>query len=147
MTDQSPMRAMFSTVLRQMTVLLAVLGVGSCLVGYLVADMPGLWGGLMGTGIVAFFTLTTAVVMLATADRPLYIASAALVGSWLGKVVIVFIVLLIVRDRDFYHPLVFFVTLTLAILGSMAIEMSAALKARIPHVDPTAPRDDEERAD
>lgn len=138
MTSPSPLRTMFRTVLRQMAVLLAVLGVGSCVVGYLVAGTPGLWGGVLGTALVAFFTLTTAVVMVATADRPLYVASAALVGSWLAKVVVVFVVLLIVRGRDFYDPVVFFVTLVLAILGSMAIEMSAALKARVPNVDPSA---------
>lgn len=135
MTD-SPLRAMFRTALRQMALLLAVLGVLSCVVGYLAAGPPGLWGGVLGTAIVAFFTLTTAVVMLVTADRPQHVASAAFVGSWLGKVVIVFVLLIIVRDRDFYDPLVFFITLTLAILGSLAIEMSAALKARVPYVDP-----------
>jgi len=134
---------MFRTVLRQMGVLLAVLGVGSCVVGYLAAGMPGLWGGVLGTGLAAFFLLTTAVVMLATADKPLHVASAALVGSWLAKVVVVFVVLLIVRDQDFYHPLVFFVTLALAILGSLAIEMSAALKARVPYVEPGSRGEDE----
>mgnify|MGYP001161902852 FL=1 len=135
MTD-SPLRDMFRTVLRRMALLLAALAVVGCVVGYLVAGMPGLWGGAMGTAIVAFFTLTTAVVMAVTADRPQYLASAALVASWLVKVVVVFVVLLLVRDLDFYDPLVFFVTLTLAILGSLAIEMSAALKARGPYVDP-----------
>ncbi len=142
-TPSSPLRTMFSTVLRRMAVLLAVLGVGGSIVGYLAVGTPGLWGALLGTGMVAFFALTTAVVMLVTADRPLHLASAALVGSWLVKVVVVFVVLLIVRDQDFYDPVVFFVTLTLAILGSVAIEMSAALKARVPHVDPSAGRDGE----
>ena len=126
MTSQSPLRAMFRTVMRQLAVLLAVLGVGGSVIGYLAVGTPGLWGALLGTALVAFFMLTTALVMLATADKPLHVASAA------------FIVLLLLRDRDFYHPLVFFVTLSLAILGSIAIEMSAALKARVPNVDPGA---------
>jgi len=140
-TAPSPLRAMFSVVLRRMAVLLAVLAVGGCLVGYLAAGTPGLWGGVLGTGLAAFFLLTTSVVMLATADKPLHVASAALVGSWLAKVVVVFVVLLIVRDLDFYDPLVFFVTLSLAILGSLAIEMSAAMRSRVPHVDPGARAD------
>jgi len=129
---------MFRTVMRQLAVLLAVLGVGGSVIGYLAVGTPGLWGALLGTALVAFFMLTTALVMLATADKPLHVASAAFIGSWLAKVVIVFVVLLLLRDRDFYHPLVFFVTLSLAILGSIAIEMSAALKARVPNVDPGA---------
>ncbi|MEE6280647.1 hypothetical protein [Georgenia sunbinii] len=140
MTIDSPLRAMFTTVLRHLVVLLVVLGVGGGLVGYLSAGMPGLWGGLMGTGIVAFFALTTTVVMRLTADRPLHVASAAFVGSWLLKIIIVFVVLVVVRDRDFYDPLVFFITLALAIMGSLAIEMSAALHARVPHVDPSQAR-------
>lgn len=140
MTTSTPLSDMFRTVLRRMVVLLLVLGILSCAIGYLTVGMPGLWGGLLGTGLVAFFTLTTAVIMLATADRPLHVASAALVASWLGKVVVVFVVLLIVRGRDFYDPVVFFVTLTASILGSVAIEMSAALKARVPNVDPGAGR-------
>lgn len=141
MTPSSPLRAMFTTVLRRLLVLTAVLGVGGAGVGYLAAGMPGLWGGLMGTGIVAFFMLTTAVVMRLTADRPLHVASAAFIGSWLLKIVIVFAVLVAVRDRDFYDPLVFFITFTLAILGSLMIEMSAGLQARVSYVDPSqAPR-------
>ncbi len=144
MTSPSPLRAMFSTVLRQMTLLLVALGVGSCVIGYLVAGSEGLWGGVLGTALVAFFMLTTAAVMLATADKPLHVASAAFIGSWLVKIIVVFVVLLVLQDRDFYHPLVFFLTLTVAILGSVAIEMSAALKARVPNVDPGLRREDEE---
>ncbi|WP_324649790.1 hypothetical protein [Georgenia sp. H159] len=142
MTTPNPLSDMFRTVLRRMTVLLAALAVGGCVVGYLAAGMPGLWGGALGAGIVAFFMLTTAAVMLATADKPLQTASASFVGSWLVKILVVFVVLVLVRDRDFYHPLVFFVTLTLGILGSVTIEMVGALKARVPYVDPGARRDD-----
>ncbi len=144
MTSPSPLRAMFRTVLRRLAVLLAVLGVGGFVVGYLTVGAPGVWGALLGTALVAFFMLTTAVVMLATADKPLHVASAAFIGSWLAKVVIVFVALIALQGRDFYHPLVFFATLTLAILGSVAIEMSAALRARVPNVDPGAPRADDD---
>lgn len=140
MNVDSPLRAMFTTVLRRLVVLVVVLGVGGGLVGYLSAGLPGLWGGLMGTGIVAFFMVTTAVVMRLTADRPLHIASAAFVGSWLLKIVIVFGVLVAVRDRDFYDPVVFFITLSLAIIGSLGIEMSAAMQARVPYADPDGGR-------
>ncbi len=134
-----PVRDMFATILRRMVVLLAVLGIGGGVVGYLAAGSEGLWGAVLGTGVVAFFMITTAAVMLATADRPMHVASAAFMGSWIAKVVVVFAALVALRDETFYSPLAFFVVLSLAIIGSVGIEMAGALAARVPYVQP-APR-------
>jgi hypothetical protein len=130
--------AVFRTIMRRLAVLVLVLAVGGAAVGAVVAGAPGVWGALMAAGIAALFTLGTAVVMLVTADRPLHVAVAAGVGAWLGKTVLVIVVLVLVRDRDFYSPGVFFVVLVLALLGSLAIEMTALLRARVPNVEPRA---------
>jgi len=139
MTTTSPVRAMFATILRQMLILLAVLAVGGSAVGYLIAGSSGLWGALLGAGVVAFFMLTTAAVMLATAERPMHIASAAFMGSWVAKVAVIFVALLVLREETFYSPGVFFVVLSLAIIGSVAIEIRGALQARVPYVQPQPP--------
>src|SRR5690625_5204164 len=138
MTSPSPLRAMFRTVLRRLAVLLAVPGVGGFVVGYLTVGAAGVWGALLGTPLVALFMLTTAAVMVATAGKPPHGASAAFIGRWLAKVVIVVVALIALPGRDFSDPLLFFATLTLAIPGSVAIEMSAALRARVTNVDPGA---------
>lgn len=143
-------RGMFRRILGQLLVLLVALAVGGALVGWLVAGTAGVWGALLAAGVVALFTLGTVLVMLLTADKPLYVASAAGVGGWIGKMVILFVVLLLVRDRDFYAPGVFFVVLVLGILGSVAIELVAYLRNRVPIIDAAAParssRDDGGRA-
>ncbi|MFC4555973.1 hypothetical protein [Georgenia faecalis] len=131
-------RAMFRTILRRLTALVVVLAVGGALIGGVLTGMPGVWGALMAAGIAALFTLGTALTMLLTADKPIYVASGAGVGAWLVKTVVVIIVLVLVRDRDFYSPGVFFCVLVVALLGSLAIEFSAMLKARIPNVEPGA---------
>ncbi|MEE6273379.1 hypothetical protein [Georgenia wangjunii] len=131
-------RAMFRTILRRLTVLVAVLAVGGAAVGAAVAGTPGVWGALMAAGIAALFVLGTAATMLLTADKPVHVASAAGVGGWLVKTLVVFGVLLLVRDRDFYSPGVFFAVLVLALLGSLAIEFGAMLRARVPYVEPNA---------
>ncbi|MPV38123.1 hypothetical protein [Georgenia subflava] len=130
-------RNMYEVILRQLIVLVAVLAAGGSVVGYLVAGLPGVWGALMGAAIAALFTLGTVITMMRTADRPVHVMSAAMVGGWIVKMILLFAVLLIVRDRDFYSPGVFFVVLALAILGSLAIEFRAILTARIPTVEPT----------
>ncbi|NLI18844.1 MAG: hypothetical protein GX427_08550 [Actinomycetales bacterium] len=132
-------RTMFRTILRHLLIMLAALLAFSVPAGWFVAGRPGMWGALMAVGIAAFFTLTTGALMLATADKPLAIASAAFVGGWLVKVLVLFGVLLAVRGADFYHRGTFFVVLAVAIVASTAIEMRAAAIARIPVVEPGGP--------
>lgn len=134
-TDRT-IKTMYERILRRLAVLVAALAVGGAVVGWLVAGLPGVWGALMAAGIATLFMLGTVVTMMVTADKPLPIASAAAVGGWLVKMVLLFVVLVLVRGRDFYHPGVFFVVLVLAILGSLAIESAAVLKARVPNVEP-----------
>lgn len=134
-TDRT-IRTMYERILRRLAVLVAALAVGGAGVGWLVAGLPGVWGALMAAGIATLFMLGTVVTMMVTADKPLPIASAAAVGGWLVKMVLLFVVLVLVRGRDFYHPGVFFVVLVLAILGSLAIESAAVLRARVPNVEP-----------
>lgn len=128
-------RNMYALILRRLGILVTGLAVLGSAVGYLVAGTPGVWGALMGAGIAALFMLGTVVTMMLTADKPLPVATAAGVGGWMAKMVILFVVLLLVRGRDFYSPGVFFVVLVLAILGSLGIEMAAVLRARVPTVD------------
>jgi hypothetical protein len=128
--------AMYTTILRRLVVLVAVLAVVGSLVGYLVAGLPGVWGALMAAGVAVLFMVGTVVTMMLTADKPLPIASAAGVGGWLVKMLVLFGILLAVRDRDFYSPGVFFVVLVLAVLGSLAVESAAVLRARVPTVEP-----------
>lgn len=134
-TDRT-IKTMYERILRRLAVLVAALAVGGAVVGWLVAGLPGVWGALMAAGIATLFMLGTVVTMMVTADKPLPIASAAAVGGWLVKMVLLFVVLVLVRGRDFYHPGVFFVVLVLAILGSLAIESAAVLRARVPNVEP-----------
>lgn len=136
-TDPSPVRAAFAGVLRAVTlfvVAVAVLGAG---VGLLVGGMPGLWGGLLGAGVAAFFSVTTAVIMVRTADRPMHVTNAWVIGAWLAKMLVLLVVLALLKDATFFHKGVFFVVLVVAVVGSMALEMWQLQRARIPVVDLT----------
>ncbi|WP_083602969.1 hypothetical protein [Bowdeniella nasicola] len=130
-------RAMFNKILRQLLIMLGVASVLAVGIGALVAGLPGVYGALLALGLSALFVLTTVIVMRATAAQPVYIASAAALGSWFVKVLIVFGVLLLVRDTDFYHRGVFVFTLIPLILVSSIIEMKGVAGARVMYVDPT----------
>ncbi len=137
-------REMFRAILRRLTLLVVVLAVGGGVVGYLVAGRPGLWGALMGAAVAALFMIGTVIAMLVTADKPLHVASAAGMGGWLVKLLVLFGVLVLVRGKDFYSPGAFFVVLVLAIVGSFVIEARAVLRSRVPTFEPPQPPSDDE---
>lgn len=129
-------RAMFRTLIRHLAILLAVLLVGGALAGWLVSGERGVWGALIGAGLAALFLLTTVGVMLATTGKPVHYASAGLVFGWIAKMVVLFVVLFVLKGREFYDPMVLFGVIVVAVLGSTALEMNAAMKARIPYAQP-----------
>jgi len=134
-TGPSPVRRAYAGVLRALTALvvaLAVLGAG---VGALVGGVPGIWGGLLGAAVAAFFSVTTAVIMVRTADRPMHVMNAWVVGAWLAKMVVLLVVLAALKDATFFHRGVFFVVLVVAVLGSTVLETWLLQRARIPVVD------------
>lgn len=135
MSTRAGMVAMFHRILRQLGVAFAAILVLGGVGGYLAEGSRGLIGAAMGLAIAAFFSGTTVVVMLATADRSLQTAQAAFVGTWIAKIILLFVALLLIKDKDFYNPLWFFVTLALALVATSIVEMRAALHSRVPAID------------
>lgn len=50
--------------------------------------------------------------------------------------IVLVVVLVVLKDQEFYDKVVLFVVLTLAILGSLVVEMRGLAAARVPHVEP-----------
>ena len=124
--------ALFKTALRRSAALAALLAMAACVVGWLLAGGPGLYGALVGAGLAGAFLLTTVVVMIATAKKPQHIVTVALAGSWMAKLILTFVVLLIIRGMDFYHPRVLVLTVVALVLGMLTVEMITIAKGRIP---------------
>jgi len=126
----------FRRALRDMLVLLAalaVLGVGA---GALVAGRPGVWGAVIGVGLALVFSGTTIVSMLATARASVQTLAAVVLGAWLGKVLVVIVVLALIQDRDFYDKPVLAVVLLVGVLGSAVLDYRAVSRGRVPYVEP-----------
>jgi hypothetical protein len=130
--------AVFRRALRDMLMLLAaltVLGVG---IGALVAGRPGVWGALIGVGLALVFSGTTVVSMLVTARSSVQRLAAVVLGAWLGKVVVVIVVLALIQDRDFYDKPVLAVVLLIGVVGSAVLDYRAVSRGRVPYVEPGA---------
>ena len=108
------------------------------LVGFLLDGASGAWGALLGMAIpVGFFSVTAAVALWTVRVRPEWLGAAVL-GSWLIKVIVLIAVLAWLSNADFYNRAIFFVTLLIGTIGYLVVEAAIVLRTRVPYVDPSA---------
>lgn len=133
------MLALFRTIQRRLLLLSAAVAVVSVLVGWLVAQTAGLWGALLAAGLGLVFTFTTVAILRFLVGRGPELLQIVLVGSWLLKMALVVLLMLWLRNEDFYHRGVFFLTLVVVVVGAVAVEIGSVVTARIPAVEPPKP--------
>ena len=124
-----------------LTVSIAVLG---SIVGLLVAGVPGLLSALIGAGLTALFMgFTAASILLAvrvTKGEPsTTLFFGIILGAWLLKLIVFIVIMLSLRSADFLQPMVLFVSILAAVIGSLAADVIAFIGAREPYVDVELP--------
>ncbi len=107
----------------------------SALVGLLVAGSAGAWGALIGMGLASGFFAMTVVVALVTASLDVTALGAAVLGSWLLKMVLLIAVLALLRGADFYSRPVLFVTLLVGTIGALVLEAVVVTRTRVPYTE------------
>lgn len=123
----------------------AIAVVGS-IVGAIVAELPGLLSGLIGAGMGFVFLAVTAGSIL-LADRvtkgdllsPAYFG--IVLGAWLLKFALFLVLVFTLRDAPFVEPTVLFITLVIAVLGGLVVDLIAVARARVPYVSDARPID------
>ena len=124
-----------------LTVSIAVLG---SIIGLLVAGVPGLLSALIGAGLTALFMgFTAASILLAvrvTKGEPsTTLFFGIILGAWLLKLIVFIVIMLSLRSADFLQPMVLFVSILAAVIGSLAADVIAFIGAREPNVDVELP--------
>lgn len=118
------------------TGVLAVIAGG---VGYLVAQSSGLVSGLLGVLIAALFLAITGISIL-VANRwygePLYVQLffAIVLGGWLVKLGVFFLVMVLVSGQPWIHPTVFLLSIVAGVLMSLVIDVVVLMRMRLPVV-------------
>ncbi|WP_127472704.1 hypothetical protein [Microbacterium sulfonylureivorans] len=131
------------TVLVWAGIVTAVLAVVGGLVGFLVAGTTGLWSALLGVLVAAAF-LGITVISILIANRwygdPLYVPVffAIVLGGWILKFIVFFVILIVLRGQPWLDPAVFFVAVVASILASLAVDVVVLLRMRVPHVSDIA---------
>ncbi|PJJ61589.1 hypothetical protein [Compostimonas suwonensis] len=120
-------------------ILTAALAIVGSIVGFLVAGVPGLVSALIGALMtVVFFGLTAATILLATRVSKGQIIStgffAIVLGGWLVKLLIFLGIVVILGRTSFIDPMVFFVSIVVAVIGSLVVDVLAFVRARVPYV-------------
>ncbi|MGW8484140.1 hypothetical protein ACWGJP_13495 [Microbacterium sp. NPDC055903] len=117
----------------------AVLAILAGGIGFAVAGGEGALSGLLGVAIAVLFLAITGLSIL-IANRwygePLYVPYffAIVLGGWLLKFVVFFVLLLIIKDQPWLVDMVFFLALVAGVLASLIIDAVALLKMRLPVV-------------
>ncbi|MCL3860447.1 hypothetical protein [Actinotalea sp. K2] len=131
------LRAVFRRALRDVLVLVTVIAVVGIAAGAALRGTPGVWGALIGTVIVAVFSGSTVVAMLRTAGSSVTTASAALVGTWIAKMLLLIVAIAVLRDLDFYDSGVLGVVVIVGVLGSVFVDFRAVSTGRVPYTGQT----------
>lgn len=123
-------------------ILAAVIAVIGGLAGYAVAGMDGLLSALVGTAIAVVFAIITAVSIIVALRRSITAFFGIVLGSWLLKIVVFIAILALVTSLEFVHPMVLFLSMVVAIVGTLAVDVIVVLTARQPYVDPARSQTD-----
>lgn len=133
--EQSPSAPLING-LKYGTCGLAILLVVGLLVWWPFKGMPGLWGALIGAAIGGSFILITVLAILATSKASPSVVMAALMGSYLVKVVIVIGVTASIKNMDFYDKPALVSVLIGAIVLVLGGELWGVMSTRTTYVDP-----------
>ena len=137
----------FSRILRYGGILAAGVAVVGSVAGWLVDPDRGIPSALIGAAIAfAFLGVTAASILLAgrltswDILNPIFLVTV--MGGWLLKFVGFLIVLVLLKDQPWINPLVLFLAVIAAVIGSLVIDLVVIAKSRIPLVEiPPAPVD------
>jgi len=144
----APHNPILTTALRWGALFAAALAVVAGGVGWLVAQAPGLWAGLLGAGLAFVFLALTAGSMLlgrrlTVGDPNSPVFYGVVLGAWLVKLIAFFLFMFWLRDQAWLDAWVFFITLIVAVFGSLTIDALAFVRTRTPYVDVPLPEDEQ----
>ncbi|WP_353111905.1 hypothetical protein [Microbacterium sp.] len=116
-----------------------VVAAAAGVIGFLVDGPHGLWSGLLGVLLaVVFLGITAASILIANRwyGDPLYVQLffAIVLGGWLLKLGIFFVVMVVLSGQPWISPMVFFLSIIAGVLLSLVVDAIVVVRMRIPVV-------------
>lgn len=135
MVATSALMSLMRTIVRRQAVASLVIVVMGLVIGLLAAQTAGLWGALIGAGMAAIMVGATTLSLYGAVGREPHILMLIVMGSWILKMVLIVIVLLALRDADFYNRYVLAGVLMSAVLAGVGVDIHAVMTARLTNVE------------
>ena len=103
-------------------------------IGYLAAGSDGLISVLLGTAVALLFSAVTAVSMMIAIKFEIAAFFGIVMGAWLLKMVLFIVALVLLRDQSYINTVALFISLVVAIVGTVAIDTLVVTKSRMSYV-------------
>ncbi|MBP3089010.1 hypothetical protein EML15_07615 [Corynebacterium sp. sy017] len=123
-------RKPYAMAVRRGLIALAGIIVLSLIVWGIAAGMPGVWAVLIGGAIGGGFTLFTMLSGWVSAYVAPQLSVGIILGSWLLKMVLLFVVMVLIRDLTFYHRGAFVTTTFIALAVTLGVEVMSILRSK-----------------
>lgn len=124
-----------------------VLLIGAGLIGWLVAGERGVVSAAIGAAVAVVFMGLTAASLLVV-DRinggraSIVAVAGTVVGVFLGKMLLFVLLMIWLQSQDWLAPGVFGLTVVVAVVGTLAIDIAAMATTRVPIVEIRPPAGD-----
>jgi ATP synthase protein I len=129
-----------SLVLRRAGAITLVVGIVCTVVGTVMFGSKGLLAGVLGTVIaVGFFASGQYIVSRVLRNSPETAFMTAL-AVYVGQILVLFILLLVLKDATFFAPKVFAATIIACTLAWIFASASVTWRAKVLYVDPEGPK-------
>jgi hypothetical protein len=121
-------------ILRYGVILAGVIAVAGCIIGYVVAGAAGVFGALIGTAMAVVFLGITAASIVFASKYSLGLFFGIVMGAWLVKFVVFLVLILLLKDQQWFQPIVMFSCVVVAVVGTLVVDVVVVAKSRMPYV-------------
>ncbi|WP_062302558.1 hypothetical protein [Demequina subtropica] len=127
---------MYRRAIALIAIVLAVIAVVGAVIAWVVAGPAAAGAALIGAGVAALGAIPTPVAMLVGHRKPPHVMAGIVAFSWLGKMFVIIVALLLLKNVESFHKAAFAATAVTGIVASLVVDVTTMRKARIPYVQP-----------
>ncbi|WP_062297730.1 hypothetical protein [Demequina maris] len=127
---------LYRRAIRITIVVIAAIAVIGAAVAWAVVGAAGAVAALVGAGVAALGAIPTQVAMLVGHTKPPHVMAGIVAFSWLGKMLVIIVALLLLQGVESFHRGAFAATAVTGIVASLVVDIMVLRKARIPYADP-----------
>ncbi|WP_062515975.1 hypothetical protein [Demequina gelatinilytica] len=117
-------------------IVLGAIAVVGAAIAWAVAGPAAAVAALVGAAVAALGAIPTPVAMLVGHRKPPHVMAGIVAFSWLGKMLVIIVALLLLKNVESFHKVAFAATAVTGIVASLVVDVATMRKARIPYVQP-----------